>query len=145
MKSRFAISMIVASVAGGLCGTALRAAQPPATSASSGVYTSDQAKRGQAIYADACSKCHLDDLTGGTSPPLVGNEFLGGWKGKTVGALFDEVRMTMPFDNPGGLMPAQYADVLAYVLSMNKFPAGDKELAHETAPLEQIALDGAKP
>jgi len=33
-------------------------------------------------------------------PPLVGDDFLGGWKGKSVGDLFDEVRMTMPFDSP---------------------------------------------
>ena len=144
MNSRFQISLILVALAGGLCGSALRA-QQAASSASSGVYTADQAKRGQAVYADACSKCHLDDLTGGTSPPLVGNEFLSSWKDKTVGALFEEVRMTMPLDNPGGLMPAQYADVLAYVLSVNKFPAGEKELAHDTAPLEQITLGEVKP
>ena len=145
MNSRFAINLAVAVVVGGLCGSALRAQQAAATSASSGVYTADQAKRGQTVYADTCSKCHLDDFSGGTSPPLVGNEFLSSWKGKTVGALFEETRMTMPFDNPGGLTPAQYADVLAYLLSMNKFPAGENELAHETALLEQITLDGAKP
>ena len=144
MNSRFAISLTLAALAGGLFGAALRA-QQASTSTSSGVYTADQAKRGQAVYADACSKCHLDDLSGGTSPPLIGNEFLGSWKGKTVGALFEQVRMTMPFDNPGGLMPAQYADVLAYVLSMNKFPAGQSELAHETAPLEQITVGEARP
>ena len=140
MNSRFVIGLAAAAVAGGLWGSALLA-QQASVSASSGVYTADQAKRGQAVYVESCAKCHLDDLTGGTSPPLVGNEFVGSWKGKTVGALFEQVRMTMPFDNPGGLTPAQYADVLAYMLSVNKLPAGDKELPREEAPLQQITLD----
>jgi S-disulfanyl-L-cysteine oxidoreductase SoxD len=139
MNSRFFIGLSVVVLAGAVCGSALKAQQ--AVSISSGVYTADQAKRGQAVYADACSKCHLEDLSGGTSPPLAGNEFLSAWKGRTVGALFDQVKMTMPFDNPGGLMPAQYADVVAFMLSANKFPAGDKELSSEPASLQQITID----
>ena len=89
-----------------------------------------------------CSKCHLDDLSGGKdSPPLVGDDFLNGWKGKTLGELFDEVRQTMPFDGPGKLTPEQYADVLAFILSSNKFPAGGAELEHEVAPLKQIRIE----
>ena len=59
----------------------------------------------------------------------------------TVGALFDEVRMTMPFDSPGSLTPAQYADVLAYIFSSNSFPAGAKELDKDVAPLQQIKIE----
>src|SRR5262245_55716390 len=140
MNSRFFIGLSVVVLAGAVFGSALKAQQVPI---SSGVYTADQAKRGQAVYADACSKCHLEDLSGGTSPPLAGNEFLTAWKGRTVGALFDQVKMTMPFDNPGGLMPAQYADIVAYMLSANKCPAGDKELSIEPASL-QITIDAAE-
>jgi mono/diheme cytochrome c family protein len=150
MNIRFVIGLAVAVAAGGVLGSALRAqGQSTATAGqtvTSGVYSSDQAKRGQAIYVDSCAKCHLEDLSGGKdSPPLVGDDFLGGWKGKTVGTLFDEVRMTMPFDSPGKLTPEQYADVIAYIFSANKFPAGDKELAHDMAPLEQIQIVAAKP
>ena len=107
MSCRFAIGLSVSLVAGSLSGAALGAQQTPRT-VSSGVFTADQAKRGQALYMNECAKCHLDDLSGGKdSPPLVGDDFLNGWKGKTVGALFDEVRMTMPFDSPGKLMPDQ--------------------------------------
>ena len=49
----------------------------------------------------------------------------------------------MPFDSPGSLTPEQYADVIAYMLSANKYPAGDKELAHEVAPLQQIQIVAA--
>ena len=145
MNTRFVIGLAVAAATGGLLGSALRAqGQAAATagaSVTSGVYTSDQAKRGQAIYVDACAKCHIEDLSGGKdSPPLVGDDFLGGWKGKSVGDLFDEVRMTMPFDNPGKLTAEQYSDVIAYIFSANKFPAGDKELDHDTAPLQKIQI-----
>jgi len=144
MHTRIAIGFLAAAVTGALLGSALRAQQPATTAGtvSSGVYTDAQAKRGQTVYAEACSKCHLDDLSGGKdSPPLVGDEFLKGWTGKTVGALFDEVRMTMPFDSPGRLTAEQYADVLAYIFSGNKFPTGSQELAHEVAPLQAIQID----
>ena len=144
MNTRFVIGLAVAAATGGLLGSALRAQGQSATAGAtvtSGVYTPEQAKRGQAIYVDACAKCHIEDLSGGKdSPPLVGDDFLGGWKGKTVGDLYDEVRMTMPFDNPGKLTAEQYSDVIAYIFSANKFPAGDKELAHDTAPLQKIQI-----
>ncbi len=156
MHHRFLTGLVVVA-SGALLGTALRAqapTTPPATttttpttttsaaSITAGIYSADQAKRGQSVYNDSCAKCHLDDLSGGsTSPPLKGDEFLSGWKGKSVGALLDEIKMTMPFDSPGSLTGPQYADVLAYVLSVNKYPAGDKELAEDPAPLQEVKID----
>jgi mono/diheme cytochrome c family protein len=143
MNTRFLIGLAVVATTGGLLGSALGAQAP--TSVAAGVYSADQAKRGQSTYNDACAKCHLDDLSGGaTSPPLLGPDFMSNWKGKTLGALFDEMRMTMPFDSPGSLTPAQYADVLAYVLSANKFPAGEKELDKDPAPMQQIKIEAPK-
>ena len=140
MRTHFIIGLAVALTTGGVLGSALRAQAPASVTA--GVYTADQAKRGQSAYNDSCAKCHLEDLSGGaTSPPLKGDEFISNWKGKTVGALFDEVRMTMPFDAPGSLTPAQFADIVAYILSSNKFPAGAAELAKDPAPLQQIKIE----
>ena len=140
MNIRFITGLAVVAVTGALFGSSLVAQAP--TSVAGGVYSAAQAKRGQTLYNDSCAKCHLEDLSGGaTSPPLQGNEFIGNWKGKTVGALFDEVRMTMPFDSPGSLTPAQYADILAYMLSANKYPAGEKELDKDPAPLQLIKID----
>jgi hypothetical protein len=47
----------------------------------------------------------------------------------------------MPFDSPGKLTSEQYADLIAYILGANKFPPGDKELAHDSGPLAQIQID----
>ncbi len=51
----------------------------------------------------------------------------------------------MPADNPGKLTREQDADVLAFMLSVNQFPAGQSELEHRTEVLKQIKLEATKP
>src|SRR5271169_3632540 len=109
-----------------------------------GVYTSDQAKRGDALYANACASCHGTALNGGESaPPLTGGEFFSNWNGLTVGDLFERIRVSMPADNPGKLSREQDADILAFVLSMNQFPEGKTELDLRIEVLRQIRLEEA--
>lgn len=111
-----------------------------------GVYTDEQAKRGEALYNRECASCHGDLLTGGESaPPLVGGEFLANWNGLTVGDLFERIRKTMPMNKPGKLTREVNADIVAYLLSFNKFPAGKTELSHNTEFLKQIRIDAEKP
>ena|SRR5690348_10123994 len=124
-------------------------AQPPtaggANSLTAGVYTSAQADRGKAVYSMQCSACHADDLSGGGSfPPLAGADFVANWKGKTVGDLFDKIHSTMPASSPGSLTEQQTADLIAYMLSMSKYPAGMTELAAQMAPLQQITIVAAQ-
>ena len=105
------------------------------------VYSEAQSKRGRTIYIEACSKCHSENLTGGEgSPPLVGKEFTSKWNGKTVGALFNRTKKTMPPEDPGGFSNRQYADLIAYVLSANEFPAGTEELKPDATELEAIEI-----
>jgi S-disulfanyl-L-cysteine oxidoreductase SoxD len=111
-----------------------------------GVFTSDQAKRGSALYANECASCHGAALNGGESaPPLSGGEFFSNWNGLTVGDLFDRIRVSMPADNPGKLTRAEDADILAFMLSMNQFPAGHAELDRRSEILKQIRFESAKP
>jgi S-disulfanyl-L-cysteine oxidoreductase SoxD len=110
-----------------------------------GVYTQEQAKRGQAAYVERCARCHGPELIGGdTNPPLVGPEFLSTWNTKTVGDLFQRIRSTMPADKPGSLSRQQDSDIVAYLLSANKFPAGNTELDTQTELLKQIQFDAFK-
>src|SRR5271163_4737240 len=110
-----------------------------------GVYTDDQAKRGQALYNEKCSSCHGDTLMGGESAPaLAGGEFLSNWNGLTLGDLFERIRTTMPQNRPGKLSREVNADITAYILSVNKFPAGKKELAHSAEFLKDIRIDSEK-
>jgi quinoprotein glucose dehydrogenase len=110
-----------------------------------GVYTKEQATRGQTIYREECAKCHGENLGGGeTAPALAGKEFLEKWKGKTVGDLLDNIAKTMPADDPGNLSRRQYSDVTAYILSANEFPAGAKDLENLPAALKDIAIEEKK-
>src|SRR5215216_2680180 len=94
-----------------------------------GVSTKAQLTRGHKVYREECLRCHSENLLGGEdSPALVGDEFVEKWEGKTVGDLFERTRKTMPTDGPGNLSRQQYADVIAYILSANKFPVGQKDL-----------------
>ena len=117
-------------------------AQASADSVLGGVYTEAQAMRGASVYADNCAMCHGADLSGSDPiPPLLGAAFAGNWK--TVGDLFDKTLTSMPAFAPGSLTPEQTADVLAYVFSANKCPAGEAELAADAAPLQKIMVEPA--
>jgi hypothetical protein len=49
----------------------------------------------------------------------------------------------MPATAPGSLSEQQTADLLAYMLSIAKYPAGTTELAAKAEPLKAITLDPA--
>lgn len=119
-------------------------AQTPA-SVWDGVYSGEQAKRGQALYGKACASCHGTELSGGEeAPPLAGAAFLANWSGLTVGELFERIRVSMPAQSPGSLSRQENADILAYVLSANRFPAGKTDLPKDTELLKQIRLEAQK-
>src|SRR5258707_14907288 len=126
VKPRNAIAMLALAALISPLGT-LRALQTSDESKSvwDGVYTEEQAKRGEPIYHKECAACHGDMLTGGESaPPLTGGAFLANWNGLPLGDLFDRIRKTMPQTAPGRLTRQQGSDILAFMLSVNKFPAG---------------------
>ncbi|MGH7118390.1 MAG: c-type cytochrome [Acetobacteraceae bacterium] len=104
-----------------------RAACPPA---GSGVYTTAQAAAGKTIYDAHCSVCHRADLSGEAGPPLAGKPFQSWLQlSKITGAeLFDFISTQMPYNAPGSLAKTQYHDVFAYVLSVNRYPAGTTSL-----------------
>ena len=121
-------------------------AQPPTKSIWDGVYTDAQATRGKALYSEQCASCHGGELTGGEmAPPLAGGEFMAGWDGLTIGDLFERVRISMPQNAPGSLSGQQNADILAFMFSSNKFPAGASELPKEAGILKQIKFEVKKP
>ena len=110
----------------------------------SGVYTEEQAKRGEAVSNKLCTSCHGPELSGGEAgPTLVGLEFIGNWNNLTVADFFDRVNATMPADAPGTLTPQQTSDVTAYVFKLNKYPAGKTELPTDLAALKGIKIEGA--
>jgi quinoprotein glucose dehydrogenase len=116
-----------------------------ARSVNDGVYTAEQAKRGEALYREQCATCHGDNLEGsGPMPPLAGKDFLTNWSGKSVGDLFEKTSTTMPATAPGTLTPAQTSDIVAHLLAAGRYPAGMTELDSKVEALMEIKLDPPK-
>ena len=102
-----------------------------------GVYTEEQATRGDTEHQNNCSSCH------GTEK-YTGEAFAKNWLGRTVFDLFDQIKTTMPDDNPGGLSVQQYKDVVAYILKANGIPAGTDSLPGDPEAMRLLKID-AKP
>ena len=62
-------------------------------------------------------------------PGLIGGEFIWNWSGLTIGQLFERLRISIPQENPASVSRREKADILAFILRLNEFPAGEKELA----------------
>lgn len=103
-------------------------------SASSGVYSAAQATRGKILYAMQCRSCH-------TPESHTGAIFDSWWGGRLVSDLFQYVQERMPKNEPGSLTPQEYADVVAYILRMNRLPSGAEELSTEVAALRRIRIE----
>jgi mono/diheme cytochrome c family protein len=118
-----------------------RAGSPSPRTVWDGVYTEAQASRGKEAYRLECAACHLDSLGGADmAPGLTGEAFLTTWNELPVGDLFERVRISMPQDKPASLSRQQYADIVAYMLQANKFPAGAAELGLELAAMKEIMI-----
>jgi cytochrome c len=136
------MALILAVIVAGALGAAL----PPQRSIWDGVYTDEQAKRGEPLYHLRCASCHGDKLTGGESaPPLMGGQFLSNWNGLTLDVLFERIRTSMPSDNPAKVARPAKADILAYILSMNSFPAGKTELQYKSELMKDVVIEANKP
>lgn len=109
------------------------------------VYTDSQTVRGDSLYRQTCVKCHGAELGGGDDgSPLVGEPFLGNWDGQSLDQLYDRIRNSMPPDNPKSIPRDQVADVLAFMLAKNHFPAGAKPLTDDPDRLKDIRVVKSK-
>ncbi|MBI1875304.1 MAG: cytochrome c [Acidobacteria bacterium] len=156
MQTTTAVFALAGAMYAGVFYSSVRAQQPapaaqtPAAGAAQsvleGVYTEEQGKRGDAVYGQECSTCHGASLEGGEmAPALAGAAFMSNWQGLTVGDLFERIRISMPDGNPGKLSRQQIADVVAFILSASKYPAGKTELPKEVEFLKQMKIEPAKP
>lgn len=106
-----------------------------------GVYTAAQAERGAERYRERCASCHGAELKGdGQAPSLQGMSFMFVWEERTLGELFETIRNGMPADQPRSLPDGTYADILAFILQTNMFPAGDTELDANQQALGKLAI-----
>jgi len=113
-----------------------------------GVFTAEQARRGQDAYTGPCDRCHGYKLDGASddpdmlpAPPVAGAKFLRNWSGRSLAALFEYVRVTMPANNPGYLSEAEVADIVAYMLSVSGIPPGPEPLRPDRAALAKVVIE----
>ena len=145
MKTLLVFGLTIGTVAFLAYGLSV-SAQDTATSVWDGVYTEEQAQRGDLVYAKSCAECHGEALEGmDDSPPLAGSDFLWDWNELSVGDLFERLRVSMPDGKANSVSKQEKADALAFILRTNEFPAGDTEIAPSTQALRPIAILAVKP
>ena len=116
--------------------------EPAAKSTASGVFSNEQAKRGEAAYNANCVTCHGAELRSPDRevPHLSDKAFKFGWIGKTIAEQYEYVRDKMPPKAERSLSDQVYLDIVTYVLKFNKVPAGDRELKPDLETLKQITI-----
>ena len=127
----------VAALALGL-GLAWAVGTPPASasdemSTQQGVYTAEQAERGEQLFNEACMVCHQPE-------EFTDAGYMEGWSGQKASDMLDLIRSTMPEDNPGRLNRQEYADIMAYMFSINGLPSGDVEMVSKG--MKEIRIEG---
>lgn len=98
-----------------------------------GIYTEEQAEAGEELYAEHCLTCHDKKYF---------RPVLKAWEGQPLGVLYTVMSASMPETNPGALPRADYVDILAYILSLSRYPAGDVELDYRDGVLDEIVISG---
>lgn len=102
-------------------------------SVQSGVFTAAQAERGGKVFQTTCQDCHQPE-------EFSDGAYMDGWSGQTAIDLIEQIRSTMPQDNPGSLKRKDYVDIAAYLFQLNALPTGDGEMDTENA--KTILIEG---
>jgi mono/diheme cytochrome c family protein len=97
------------------------------------VYTVAQAARGEELYMSLCLSCH--------PPATYTGAVFKTWQGRTLGELLAFLQEKMPKNDPGSLTDKEYADVIAYLLKLNKMPTGRADLSPDLKVLRAIKID----
>ena len=121
-----------------------------------GVFTNAQAERGRRAYEQQCASCHGADLRGlpqevrhpgqpARTPALLGEAFVSGWEGLSLGDLHERIRISMPQQSPGILGRQTVSDILSFMLREAGYPPGSTELAIGRGELAAITVLKEKP
>ena len=109
-----------------------------------GVYTAEQADRGQKTFVASCGACHGDDLNGTEDGPSLRNAgFFARWRGQTMGTIVASAMKTMPKGAPGSLSVGEYVDIASFLLRTNGLPAGKIDLPQDIRSLRVITVTDA--
>jgi len=110
---------------------AAAAAQQNGTAAAEPKYAEAQAARGATAFRQNCQSCH-------TSKQFIGSAFEKARSDQPLFGLFDQLRTTMPQDEPGRLSAQQYVDIIVYLLKENAYSAGGEEIPANDETLKKL-------
>ncbi len=113
----------------GLCLAVSASAEPQTIN--DNIYSKDQAKVGKQLYQNNCIACHDKKYF---------RPVLKAWNGQPLSVLFAVMSASMPEGNPGSLPEKDYVDILAYILSLSRYPAGENRLDHTNNGLDEITI-----
>lgn len=125
--------LVISAIALLTAAPACRAQGSDIKPATAGVYTEDQAVRGDSVFQRTCLSCHTPSFH-------ADEQFRMNWIGRTVFDLFKLLKTTMPEDNIGGLSDDDYTRVIAYILKLNGFPAGADSLSTDSLAQKRIKI-----
>lgn len=95
------------------------------------IYSRAQAEIGKQLYKEHCLICHDKKYF---------RPVFKAWDGRSLDELFALMRASMPENNPGMLLDKEYVDILAYILSLGRYSAGDTELDYEDGALKETTI-----
>ncbi|MFQ6004834.1 MAG: c-type cytochrome [Woeseia sp.] len=95
------------------------------------VYSKAQAEIGERLYKEYCLACHDRKYF---------RPVLKAWDGQPLELFFMAMSSSMPQGNPGSLRDKEYIDILAYILSLSRYRAGDAELDYRDGGLNEILI-----
>jgi len=137
MRSSFRLTLsfiVVAWCCSWLAASHTAAQSPqPLKSTMSGVYTEQQAAKGEETYMNVCVGCH-------SAKNYAGKGFVTEWEQRPVAELFDFLTTKMPKGEAGSLTPREYTELVAYMLSINNVPSGKVALPEDYASLAKILM-----
>ena len=108
------------------------AAMADPRSVNDGVYTREQAKVGEKLYAEQCMICHNKKYF---------RPVLSRFEGQSLSILFTVMSTSMPESNPGFMTKKEYVDILAYILSLSRYARGDEELDYQDGALDEVMVE----
>jgi hypothetical protein len=109
-----------------------------------GVYTEEQAKRGQESYKQVCGHCHRDRphrrRQRSRARRARGPIFTVRWRDQPLSDMFVTIGTTMPKNKPDSVMPGVIIDIVSFILKANDMPAGQHELPPSLEALKGILV-----
>ena len=100
-----------------------------------GIYTAQQAERGEGLFTTHCQRCH-------SIQEFSGRMFAAVWSEVPASALYYRIANTMPMDQPGSLGNTEVTALMAHIFNANGMPAGTSTLEADldwmnTIPMRQ--------